>query len=77
MKWMKWNKESPAEAGWYPAKRIHDQNWNNGYRWWDGERWSWLAFPHEDAYMAGKWAAMKEPKGHNSEIMWGCPQKIN
>lgn len=68
---MKWNKGKPPEAGWYPAWRISSPSWNNAWRWWDGQRWSWCAFPHENAYMAGKWAAMKEPKGHNSEIMWG------
>ena len=31
----------------------------------------------ESAQEAGKWAAQKEPAGHNPEIMWGCPQKIN
>ena len=78
MKWMKWHKGEPPEAGWYPAMRIKERGgWNNGWRWWDGERWSWPAFPHESAQKAGKWAAQKEPAGHTPEIMWGTPQVIN
>ena len=75
---MKWNKGNPPEPGWYPATRVSSNlSWNNGYKWWDGERWSWYAFPHETAYMAARWAAKKEVAGHNSEIMWGTPQTIN
>ena len=55
MKWMKWHKGEPPEAGWYPAMRIRERGgWNNGWRWWDGERWSWPAFPHESAQKAGR-----------------------
>jgi len=72
MKWMKWHKGEPPEAGWYPAMRIRERGgWNNAWRWWDGECWSWPAFPHETAEKAGRWARNKEVKGHNSEIMWG------
>jgi len=69
---MKWHKGEPPEAGWYPAMRIRERGgWNNGWRWWDGTRWSWPAFPHESAVKAGRWASKKEVKGYNSEIIWG------
>ena len=69
---MKWHKGAPPTVGWYPARRARgDQGWDNAYRWWDGERWSWPAFPHESAVKAGRWATKKEPKGHNWEIIWG------
>ena len=77
MKWMKWHKGEPPAIDWYPTMKIRGRGWDNGWRWWDGERWSWPTFPHESAQKAGKWAAQKEPKGHNSEIMWGTPQVIN
>jgi hypothetical protein len=70
---MKWNVGKPPAIGWYPSMRIRERTgWNNGWRWWDGSKWSWPAFPHESAERAGKWAAQKESKGHNFEIMWGC-----
>ena len=62
---MKWNNGHPPAPGWYPAKRPWAA-WENGYRWWDGERWSWPAFPHESAEKAGKWASKKE----QGEILW-------
>ena len=67
---MTWNRTKPPAPGWYAAKRIRDRDWSNGWRWWDGERWSWPAFPHESLERVGKWAEQKEPKGHNVEIMW-------
>jgi len=68
---MKWHKGNPPESGWYPAWRIRSPSWNNEWRWWDGECWSWAAFSFESAATAARWAARKEVKGHNSEIMWG------
>ena len=68
---MEWKKGKPPTVGWYPVKRTRDPGWTNGYRWWDGELWSWPAFPHENAEKAGRWARYKEPKGHNSEFIWG------
>jgi len=69
---MNWNVGNPPSPGWYAAKKIKGDFWHNAYRWWDGRRWSWPAFPHENSEKAGRWAQQKEPAGHNSEIMWGC-----
>ena len=77
MKWMKWHKGEPPAIDWYPTMKIRGRGWDNSWRWWDGECWSWPAFPHESAQKAGKWAAQKEPAGHTPEIMWGTPQVIN
>ena len=74
---MKWNKGKPPAIDWYPTMKIRGRGWDNSYRWWDGECWSWPAFPHETAGTAGRWAQHKEVKGHNREIMWGTPQVIN
>jgi hypothetical protein len=63
---MKWNNGHPPAPGWYPAKPT-GAAWANSYRWWDGKRWSWPAFPHETAEQAGKWASKKE----QGEILWG------
>jgi hypothetical protein len=49
---MKWNKGKPPSIGWWPTAV--------GYRWWDGEVWSWAAFMHESAEKAAHWAAKKE-----------------
>ena len=70
---MKWNVGTPPTPGWYAARFARDtaRSWHNSYRWWDGTRWSWPAFPHESAVKAGRWAAKKEVKGYNSEILWG------
>ena len=70
---MKWNVGTPPTPGWYAARFARDttQGWNNAYRWWDGKRWSWPAFPHESAVKAARWAAKKEVKSYNWEIIWG------
>ena len=69
---MKWNKGMPETPGWYATQYARDtRGWQNAYRWWDGGRWSWPAFPHESAVKAAKWAGKKESKGYNSEIIWG------
>ncbi len=57
---MKWNKGKPPSIGWWPtAVGLHRIL---GYRWWDGECWSWAAFMHESAEKAAHWASKKEPK---------------
>jgi hypothetical protein len=70
---MKWNVGTPPTPGWYAARFARDttKGWNNSYRWWDGRVWSWPAFPHESAVKAARWAAKKEVKGYNTEIIWG------
>ena len=73
---MKWNNGTPPEPGWYAARFARDalsRPWMNSYRWWDGRVWSWPAFPHETAVMAGRWAAKKEVKSYNYEIIWVTP----
>ena len=67
MKW-KWDmkdlykdrlhKGPPPSIGWWPT--AVGLNKISGYRWWDGECWSWAAFAHETADKAAKWAAKKE-----------------
>lgn len=70
---MKWNKGDPPAVGWYPTRFSRDttQAWQNAYRWWDGRVWSWPAFPHENEFKAARWAAKKEVKSYNFEIIWG------
>jgi hypothetical protein len=67
-----WKKGPPPSIGWWPTKHYHSTDTDiASYRWWDGECWSWPAFPHESAAKAGRWASKKEVKGYNTEILWG------
>lgn len=66
---MEWKRGKPPAIGWYPA-RAPEFVWANNYRWWDGERWSWCAFPHENAEKAGRWAAKKETSYFSSRVLW-------
>lgn len=70
---MDWNTGKPPTVGWYAVKRARDPGWLNGHRWWDGDRWSWAAFPHESEKAAAIRAKLKEPKGHNFEMLWQIP----
>ena len=58
---MKWNKGSPPSVGWWPVKNTLNA-YQNAYRWWDGEGWSWPAFSFESAATAARWAAKKETR---------------
>jgi hypothetical protein len=54
----RWYKGPPPSIGWWPtAVGLHRIL---GYRWWDGECWSWPAFMHESAAKAAHWARKKE-----------------
>jgi hypothetical protein len=60
----------PPCEGWYLTKIPPAYKDTNAYRWWDGELWSWAAFPHENAANAAKWAEKKEPTYVSSLVMW-------
>jgi len=64
----KYHSGPPPSIGWWPT-RIGKSC--REYRWWDGKRWSWPAFPHENEFRAARWAAKKEVKSYNFEIIWG------
>ena len=53
----KYHSGPPPSIGWWPT-RIGKSC--REYRWWDGKRWSWPAFPHENEFRAARWAAKKE-----------------
>lgn len=69
---MKWNKGAPPSVGWWPTK--HYEKSSAGYRWWDGEAWSWVAFAHETAANAAHWAAKKETMNMGN-IKWATRPK--
>jgi hypothetical protein len=73
---MKWSRGAPPEEGWYACK-FHDRPWLNAYRWWDGKRWSWAAFPHEKAERAAFWATKKEAAYCSKELLWSVPCLTN
>jgi len=56
----RWHKGPPPSIGWWPTVVNTRTPCLAGYRWWDGECWSWPAFMHESAEKASRWAAKKE-----------------
>jgi len=64
------NGSPPPTVGWYRTTIPPDYKDTNAYRWWDGEVWSWAAFPHENAEVAGKWAEKKLDANISELVMW-------
>jgi hypothetical protein len=61
----RWHKGPPPSMGWWPTLVLKTSL--AGYRWWDGECWSWPSFAHESAAKAAHWASKKEDK---HDIEW-------
>jgi len=66
-----WHSGKPPAVGWYRT-RGRDLSWQGAYRWWDGSRWSWAAFEHENASRAGRWAEKKEASGYVNLLTWSA-----
>jgi len=52
-----WHKGPPPSIGWWPASNCRTPN---AHRWWNGERWSAVAWPKNAANTAAAIARSKD-----------------
>ena len=64
----KWQSGPPPSMGWWPCK-IKDWSDRGGLRWWNGNLWSWPAFPTDSAKDAERYAN-KLAKSDQHLIEW-------
>ena len=63
---IKWHTGAPPSIGWWPASMDGDKN---EIRWWDGELWSFAAYPCHDAAFA-KCVAMDKNSSFSHAFKW-------
>ena len=56
MKERVWISGPPQHIGWWNASIVRD---DDGWRWWDGEYWSWVVFKGESPRIAAERATIK------------------
>ena len=63
----KWNKGAPPSIGWWPASVYKNER---AIRWWDGSKWSGVAFPEYSAESAAAMVKFKWICTKDSPIKW-------
>jgi len=61
-----WHKGAPPSIGWWPASCQEDIE---EIRWWDGELWSFAAYPDQSAASAGH-ASQQKNYTYSKEFKW-------
>lgn len=63
-----WHKGPPPEIGWWPASVSRN---DLSIRWWNGECWSWPAYPDYSARLAADSASETAiPAYYRDKIEW-------
>ena len=66
----KWHSGPPPSLGWWPCE-TKGRFIKGRLRWWNGHCWSWVAWPHESAEDAARWASKLDSCG-TTDILWSA-----